>query len=116
MMQAALNFSQDYPPHQRHSATSRASAAATAPKFSTRMLSLLELFSVRGWEGITDQEGQSLTMLSGDSYRPLRVTLTKNGLIEDSGLTRKTEHGRFAVVWRISADGRVKIREVKNGQ
>lgn len=115
MIQYAIDFNAAYPPHQRHSKTSRASAAASAPKFSSRMLSLLDLFNSKAWDGITDQEGQALTDLSGDSYRPLRVMLTKNGLIEDSGLTRKTEHGRFATVWRITAEGRVKAREMQHG-
>lgn len=115
-MQCALDFTAAYPPHQRNSATSRASAAATAPKFSARMVSMLELFSDRGDLGLTDQEGQAITMMSGDSYRPLRVTLARNGLVSESGLTRKTEHGRFASVWRISNEGKAKLREVANGK
>lgn len=115
MIQCALDFTAAYPPHQRNSATSRASAAAIAPKFSARMVSMLELFSNRGHMGLTDQEGQAITIMSGDSYRPLRVTLAKKGLIAESGLTRKTEHGRFASVWRITSEGQAKLREVANG-
>jgi hypothetical protein len=103
-MQIDIDFTAvDLPPHQRHSQTSRASAAAIAPKFSERMHQLLGRFAI---QGMTDLEGQQQTQISGDSYRPLRVKLTQLGYLEDSGNTKPTESGRKAVVWTITDAGR----------
>jgi hypothetical protein len=110
-MQIAIDFNAAYPPHQRHSATSRASALAAAPKFSERMLSLLAMIAMRRDVGVTDEEGQANMELDGNSYRPMRVTLYKHGYIEDSGVTRKTKSGRSAVVWRVTESGINKVEE-----
>ena len=110
-MQIAIDFDRAYPPHQQHSATSRASAAAAAPKFSERMLSCLAMIAMREDAGVTDEEGQENTGIDGNSYRPMRVTLYRHGYIEDSGLTRKTKSGRNAVAWRVTLSGINKVQE-----
>ena len=103
-MQIDIDFkATELPPHQRHSRTSRESAAAVAPKFSERMHQLLGRFAI---QGMTDLEGQQQTKILGDSYRPMRVTLTKLGYLEDSGNTKPTESGRKAVIWTITDAGR----------
>lgn len=110
-MQIAIDFNAAYPPHQRHSATSRESAAAAAPKFSERMVSLLGMIAMRKDYGVTDEEGQATMSVDGNSYRPMRVTLYKHGYIEDSGMTRKTKAGRNAVAWRVTEAGINKLQE-----
>lgn len=106
MMQPSLDFTADYPPHQRYSDTSRASAAQIAPKFSARLRSMLEIFSRHASYGLTDEEGQASLDMEGNSYRPARVTLASKGMISDSGLRRKTKSGRSAAVWTITAKGK----------
>lgn len=110
-MQIAIDFNAAHPPHQRHSATSRASAMAAAPKFPERMLSLLAMIAMRRNAGVTDEEGQDNMSIDGNSYRPMRVTLYKHGYIEDSGVTRKTKSGRNAVVWTVTESGINKVQE-----
>jgi hypothetical protein len=103
-MQIDIDFkATELPPHQRHSRTSRESAAAVAPKFSERMHQLLARFAI---QAMTDLEGQRQTGTPGDSYRPMRVTLTKLGYLEDSGKTGLTDSGRKAVIWQITDAGR----------
>lgn len=103
-MQIDIDFNAaELPPHQRHSETSRASAAAVAPKFSQRMHQLLTRFAI---QAMTDLEGQRQTQTPGDSYRPMRVRLTQLGYLEDSGNTALTDSGRKAVIWQITEAGR----------
>lgn len=103
-MQIDFDFTAvELPPHQRHSQTSRASAAAVAPKFSERLRKLLARFE---HEGMTDWEGRLRTNMSGDTYRPIRIKLTQLGYLEDSGETALTDSGRKAVIWRITEAGR----------
>lgn len=91
----------DLPPHQRHSDTSTEAAVLIAPKFGTLMAKLLETFKKRPYLGLTDEEGQVLLGMEGNTYRPCRVTLTARGWIEDSGQRRLTRSKRKAVVWML---------------
>jgi hypothetical protein len=52
--------------------------------------------------GCTDAEGQGLTGIGGDTYRPRRVWLQDNGYIRDTGKTRPTPSGRLATVWGVA--------------
>jgi hypothetical protein len=109
-MQIAIDFNAAYPPHQRHSDTSRASAALTAPKFNARTLDLLKEFRNQP-QGMTDEFGQGHLKIEGNSYRLMRVTLYKHGYVEDSGDRQKLKSGRFGAVWRITGFGLDKLRE-----
>jgi hypothetical protein len=109
-MQTSIDFDQHYPPHQRHSETSKSSAAAAAPRFSERMWSCLGIIAMRR-AGVTDEEGQQIMSLDGNSYRPLRVTLTKYGYIENAGIVRKTKSDRLAVAWQVTESGIQKLKE-----
>lgn len=51
--------------------------------------------------GITDERVSEETGLSGNTVRPRRGSLVEKGLVEWSGLTRRTKAGRPAKVWRI---------------
>jgi len=116
MNQIIIDFTKEYPLHQRHSKTSRASAAKSAPQFSDRLIEMLKFFDTYVERGLTDQEGQDILMMSGDSYRPIRVILAKHNLVADTGMTRKTQTGRSATVWRITGNGILAIRKASNGQ
>lgn len=94
------------PPHQKHSDTSRAAAASMIPKFKGLMLSLMKFFKARGDIGMTDEEGQYMSQVNGNSYRPARVKLQEYGLVKDSGMRRRTRSGKDAVVWVVTADGK----------
>lgn len=89
----------ELPPHQRHSDTSTEAAELIAPNFGTLMAELLEVFKNRPYSGLTDEEGQTLLKMEGNTYRPCRVTLMHRGWIEDSGQRRLTRSKRKAVVW-----------------
>ena len=94
----------DLPPHQVHSHTSRAAAVAIAPKFGAMTRSVLLLLA-RYQLGLTDEEGQKILGMEGNSYRPCRVTLADKGFVKDTGNRRKTSHKRPAVVWAITERG-----------
>lgn len=115
MNQLAIDFTALFPPHQRKSDTSRASAQATAPKFSARMVSVLQEIYDRGHLGMTDEEGQELMNIDGNSYRPARVILSHNGMIRDSEIRRKTKSNRNAAVWMITEKGSRFLREANHG-
>jgi hypothetical protein len=108
--QIMIDFDADYPPHQRHSETSREAAKSVAPKFTKKSLELLERFKNDWPDGITDEHAQISCNIDGNSYRPMRVTLYKHGYVEDSGDRRVLKSGRRGVVWKITDSGRNKLR------
>jgi len=105
LKQRKIKLDSDLPPHQRHSDTSTAAAIAIAPKFNAKSESLLATIE-RCSLGLTDEEGQKLLGIEGNSYRPCRVTLFDSGFVHDSGMRRKTKANKNAVVWMITSAGR----------
>jgi hypothetical protein len=88
------------PPAQRHSKTSRAAAALMdggARSTALAQVYYLLLGCLPG--GLTDEEGQEMLQMKGNTYRPRRVELQEIGLVVDSKHTRKTQAKREAVVW-----------------
>lgn len=87
-------------PAQRHSETSLAAARLIESKRDTLLkrvyLTLLALLP----DGATDEEAQDGLGMTGNTYRPRRIELWHNGLVVDSGRTRKTRAKREAVVWK----------------
>lgn len=51
----------------------------------------------------TDEEIGKATGLRGNTVRPRRLELLREGLIEDSGQVRPTRSGRDAIVWQLKA-------------
>ena len=89
----------DYqPPAIRTSATSVAAAEAIAPNAASLRLRVLEAIRARP-EGLTDEEGQTLLGMEGNTYRPRRRELEKAGRVKLSLGTRLTRSGRAAAVW-----------------
>lgn len=88
-------------PAQNHSSTSIAAAEKIYPKAQTLELRVLQY--LRGFpNGLTDLEMQEGLGMEGSTQRPRRVKLVEEGLVYDSGITRKTPKGRAAVVWKAT--------------
>ncbi len=85
--------------------TSRWSAAKCYPKSGTTRLKIYELIVSRGMNGMTDQEIQDTLHLSGDTVRPSRIKLLRDGFIIDTGETRINRNGNPCVVWRAIDTG-----------
>jgi hypothetical protein len=85
--------------------TSRIAAEGVYPKSGSIRLSVYEYLIRQGLKGATDQEMQSNLNLSGDTIRPTRMTLLKDGFIIDSGETRNNSNGNPCVVWRAIDTG-----------
>lgn len=92
------------PPHQHHSDTSTEAAIAVAPKFGIMTRDVLVLLS-KYPNGLTDEQGQTIMAMDGNSYRPCRVTLADVGHIKDTGERRLTKRRRKAAVWAITPNG-----------
>ena len=59
----------------------------------------------RGLDGATDQEVESITRIDGNSVRPSRGSLVKQGLVFDSGRTRPNAKGNNCIVWIALDEG-----------
>ena len=87
------------PPYIRHSSTSQAAAIEIQPNAGTLQREVLEHLRDVSSYGATDCEIQRALKLSGDTQRPRRWELLRKGLIADSGRRRRTDNGKWAVVW-----------------
>ena len=83
-------------------ATSIQAQIKVAPRVPTYKSLVFNLILARGEHGATDQEIQNVLMMSGDTVRPTRGKLLKDGLIYDSGKTRKNENDNDCIVWVAS--------------
>ena len=72
------------------------------PKSGTMRLNIYEYIVRQGLRGATDQEIQKNLQLSGDTVRPSRITLQKDGLVIESGDRRKNANGNECIVWQIA--------------
>lgn len=54
----------------------------------------------RNVHGATDDEVATYLRIGLNSVRPRRLELVEAGLVEDSGICRKTPSGHDAIVWR----------------
>ena len=59
----------------------------------------------KGLDGATDQEIERTTAIDGNSVRPSRGTLVKQGLIFDSGRVRHNKKGNNCIVWVAGSEG-----------
>ncbi len=78
---------------------SREAAEAAKPNYGLSCRRILKAMHQAGELGLTDEEGQDLLHMTGNSYRPARVGLVKLGYTAKSGGFRLTRSGRKANVW-----------------
>jgi hypothetical protein len=57
--------------------------------------------AMKGWDGATDQEMQDYLGKSGDTIRPVRISLVRDNIIMDSGRTRANESGNQCIIWTV---------------
>lgn len=75
------------------------------PKSGSTRAKVYEYIVRQGMRGATDQEIQRYLKIDGNTVRPSRLTLFKDGLIVDAGITRKNENGNDCTVWRAIDKG-----------
>ena len=85
--------------------TSLEARAKIEPQNGTLRRKVYELFINRGMYGATDQEVERYLHLDGNTVRPIRGSLVKDGFIIDTGTTRQNEKGNACIVWRSSEEG-----------
>jgi len=85
--------------------TSLEAMAKIEPQIGTLRRKVYELFINRGMYGATDQEVERYLHLDGNTVRPIRGSLVKDGFIIDTGTTRQNEKGNACSVWRSSEEG-----------
>jgi len=85
--------------------TSLEAMAKIEPQIGTLRRKVYELFINRGMYGATDQEVERYLHLDGNTVRPIRGSLVKDGFIIDTGTTRQNEKGNACIVWRSSEEG-----------
>lgn len=87
------------PPPTNASVTRRAASVAIRPHVAGQRAKILRVLHELGDAGATDAELQSLLNMRGDSERPRRIELVRDGLVLDSGRVRLSPAGRVAIVW-----------------
>ena len=85
--------------------TSIAAKTKVAPKIGSLRRQVFEYIFRMGLEGATDQEIETALRIEGNTIRPTRGSLVKDGLIMDTGTTRKNKHGNDCIVWRSVEEG-----------
>jgi len=80
--------------------TSRAVAEKVLPKTGTLRRRVYEHFVRQGLYGATDEEAQAQLNIDGNTMRPTRGSLVKDGYLIDTGITRKNAKGHDCIVWR----------------
>lgn len=78
---------------------SKEAAKKAKPKFAGKAKTIYEAIANTTSIGLTDEEGQELLVMSGNSYRPARRALVKLGLVNKSGEFRQTRAGNRANAW-----------------
>jgi hypothetical protein len=79
--------------------TSAAAAIKAYPKTGTKRAQVFN--AIRLFNGLTDEEIENTLTMSGNTVRPTRVSLVRDGLVMDSGQTRPTKSGNEAIVWMV---------------
>ncbi len=92
-------FYKGFPPHERHSDTSRAAAGSILSASKSMRARVYRMIVERGEFGVTDDEIESALGLRHQTASARRRELVIAKLIEDSGRTRATRSGRKATVW-----------------
>jgi hypothetical protein len=81
--------------------TSVLAAEKVYPKTGSLKRKLYDYFISRGEYGATDQEIETALEMSGNTVRPTRQSLQKDGYIIDSGTTRTNANNNQCIVWCV---------------
>jgi hypothetical protein len=114
------------PSHHNAPETSGQAAVANYPRSGTQRAKVLvaiafcsvldENLRARGFRfGATDDEIANAVGLVGNSVRPRRIELVRDGLVEDSGKRRSSNMGHPAVVWTLTEEGLRAAKELTDG-
>lgn len=57
--------------------------------------------AMKDFEGATDQEMQDYFGKSGDTIRPVRISLVRDNILMDSGRTRLNGSGNQCIIWIV---------------
>ncbi len=85
--------------------TSVAAAYKVLPRTGSLRRKVYEYILNQGLRGATDQEMEMSLKIDGNTIRPTRISLVKDGFILDTGTTRKNQHGNDCIVWRSAEEG-----------
>jgi len=85
--------------------TSIAAAQKVLPKTGSLRMKVYEFILNQGLRGVTDQEIEHTLGIDGNTVRPTRISLVKDGYIMDTGTTRKNNHDNDCIVWRAVKEG-----------
>ena len=85
--------------------TSIAAAEKALPKTGSMRRKVYEFILNQGLRGATDQEIEKTLHIDGNTVRPSRISLVKDGYILDTGTTRKNHHNNDCIVWRAVEEG-----------
>lgn len=85
--------------------TSIAAKIKVTPRMGSLRHKVYEYILNQGLRGATDQEMEAALRIDGNTIRPTRGSLVKDGLIMDTGTTRKNNHGNDCIVWRSVEEG-----------
>ena len=80
--------------------TSVLAATNALPRTGTIRRKVYEHFLLKGLRGATDQEVEIALQISGNTLRPTRGSLVKDGYLIDTGTTRKNYNQQDCIVWR----------------
>jgi transcription initiation factor IIE alpha subunit len=85
--------------------TSIAAAQKVLPRTGSLRRKVYEYILNQGLRGATDQEIEKALHIEGNTVRPTRISLVKDGFIMDTGSTRKNQHDNDCIVWRSVEEG-----------
>jgi transcription initiation factor IIE alpha subunit len=85
--------------------TSIAAAQKVYPRTGSLRMKVYEFILNQGMRGATDQEIEKTLSIDGNTVRPTRISLVKDGYIMDTGTTRKNKHDNDCIVWRAVEEG-----------
>lgn len=81
--------------------TSILTAQNALPRSGSIRRKVYDYFARQGFYGATDQEIEEALGISGNTIRPTRGSLVKDGFIVDTGTTRKNHNKEECIVWRL---------------
>ena len=85
--------------------TSIAAAQKVLPRTGSLRRKVYEYILNLGLRGATVQEIEKALHIEGNTVRPTRISLVKDGFIMDTGTTRKNQHENDCIVWRSVEEG-----------